>query len=109
MAKASTRKPAAKPARAETGSDVAMVPGIFVRSFPPTFRRAGFEFTAEGHGLPLTDLNDDQLKAIRDEPLLHVQDVEFPATDADDAALLDQLNEDGGGAKDSANSDQANA
>lgn len=64
--------------------------GIFVRSFPPTFRRAGFEFTAEGFGLLLKDLSEEQLKAIREEPMLSVQESEIPVTAEDDALLQQQ-------------------
>ncbi|MGX9554697.1 HI1506-related protein, partial [Pseudomonas aeruginosa] len=53
------------------------VEGIFVRSYPPTFRRAGFAFTSEGIGIALSALTEAQLKAIKDEPQLRVESCEF--------------------------------
>ena len=46
------------------------VHGIRVRSFQPTFRRAGFEFTREGIDLRLDSLTDEQVQAIIEEPML---------------------------------------
>lgn len=93
-----TRQPranaAAKPA-AKADRQAQTQAGIFVRSFPPTFRRAGFEFTQAGYGLLLQDLSKAQVKAIRSEPLLHVTDVEVPVTEADDELL--QLEHEGNG------------
>lgn len=112
MAKAPITKPAfsktanAKPARPNRATDnvdqAKTVLGIFVRSFAPTFRRAGFEFTQEGYGLLLRDLTEEQLKAIREEPMLSVQDCEIPAAAEDDALLQQQAE---GGANDSAKPD----
>lgn len=81
-----------------------MLEGIFVRSLAPSFRRAGFEFTREGHGLLLADLSEEQLKAIESEPLLSVQYVEIPATAADDVLLAEQAGE---GAKEPASEEGA--
>lgn len=107
MSKATTPKPAAKPAaakRAAKDKDPQMLDGIFVRSLPERFRRAGFDFSREGYGLILADLTPEQLKAIEEEPMLSVQYVEIPATAADDAALADLVaDEENGGAKGGAN------
>ena len=83
----SATKPAAKPA---DGKEPTLLPGIYVRSIPEVFRRAGHVFTREGHGLLLDNLTEEQLKAIREEPLLAVQECEFPATAEDDAQLQQQ-------------------
>ncbi|MDA8483597.1 hypothetical protein NNO07_10985 [Pseudomonas resinovorans] len=106
MAKAPVTKPAVtKTAHnskaAAKASAAKTLPGIFVRSFPLTFRRAGFEFTQEGYGLLLQDLSKAQQEAIRSEPMLSVQDTEFPASAADDALMAEQLAE--GGANETAN------
>lgn len=96
MAKAPVTKPAVTKAAAKLSNkaDAAKtLPGIFVRSFPPTFRRAGFEFTESGYGVLLSALTPAQLEAIRGEPMLNVQDCEFPASAADDALMADQLAE----------------
>lgn len=91
MAKASTTKGATKPAAAKKpvakSGEPNMQDGIFVRSMPETFRRAGFTFTREGVGLALTALTQEQLKAIEEEPLLNVQYMEFPVTAEDDQVL----------------------
>ncbi|AKE67475.1 HI1506-related protein [Pseudomonas aeruginosa] len=79
---ATTAKPTAKPtarlARQAAGDEAQQsVEGIFVRSYPPTFRRAGFAFTSEGIGIALSALTEAQLKAIKDEPQLRVESCEF--------------------------------
>lgn len=77
---------------AEQGQDVLVVdtaPGIFVRSFGESFRRAGFVFTREGHGLLVDDLTEEQLKALVNEPMLSVQYCDFPATEDADKALAE--------------------
>ncbi|MCY1365107.1 hypothetical protein D9M69_519400 [compost metagenome] len=76
-----------KAATAAAGKEPALIAGIFVRSLPPTFRRAGIAFTREGVGLRLVDLTERQRTAIEDEPLLNVQHCDFPATEEDDALL----------------------
>lgn len=76
--------------------------GIFVRSLPPTFRRAGLQFTHAGHAMPLDDLSEAQIEAIAEEPLLSVRPCEFPASAFDDAPLDEQAGE---GAKDPANAE----
>ncbi|MCP8465196.1 hypothetical protein NK553_14685 [Pseudomonas sp. ZM23] len=57
------------------------IEGIYVRSFPPTFRRAGFAFTSEGMGIALSAITAEQLKAIQDEPMLSVEFCDFPVDD----------------------------
>lgn len=113
MAKAPTKaaaKPAAKPAAkkpAAKGAELGLLDGIFVRSLPDTFRRAGFTFTREGSGLLLADLSPQQLDAIEAEPLLSVTHAQFPATAEADAKLAElakaQAEAEVGDAKDTAN------
>ncbi|HBO0784615.1 hypothetical protein KUC85_00930 [Pseudomonas aeruginosa] len=79
---ATTAKPTAKPtarlARQAAGDEAQQsVEGIFVRSYPPTFRRAGFAFTSEGIGIALSALTEAQLRAIKEEPQLRVESCEF--------------------------------
>lgn len=76
--------------------------GIFVRSLPSTFRRAGLQFTHDGHALLLEDLSEAQIEAIAEEPLLSVRPCEFPASAFDDAPLDEQAAE---GAKDPASAE----
>jgi hypothetical protein len=111
MAKART-KAAAKPAAAKAAAKTPttgpeLLDGIFVRSLPATFRRAGFTFTREGVGLLLADLSPQQLDAIEAEPLLSVTHAQFPATEEADAKLAElakaQAETEGDGAKDGAN------
>ncbi|HWH86351.1 MAG TPA: HI1506-related protein [Pseudomonas sp.] len=58
------------------------VPGIHVRSFADTFRRAGLEFTSGGIELRLDDLTGAQEAAIRAEPMLSVKDIDIVVSDA---------------------------
>ncbi|HHK4319765.1 TPA: hypothetical protein ACQT2M_006866, partial [Pseudomonas aeruginosa] len=59
---ATTAKPTARLARQPAGDEAQQsVEGIFVRSYPPTFRRAGFAFTSEGIGIALSALTEAQL------------------------------------------------
>jgi hypothetical protein len=44
-----------------------------------TFRRAGREFTPEPRELAIADLSREQLRALRDEPMLVCEEVELPA------------------------------
>ncbi len=74
----------------KASTDPKMLDGIYVRSLPDVFRRAGHTFTREGHGLLVKDLTEEQLKAIREEPMLSVQECEIPATAEDDALLQQQ-------------------
>lgn len=91
MAKTTTRTTGARASQTR--------PGIFVRSLPPTFRRAGLQFTHDGHTLLLEDLSEAQIEAIAEEPLLSVRPCAFPAVAEDDALLAEQAAE---GAKDPA-------
>lgn len=92
-AKASTTTKGAQKGQGKAdGQDVLVVdtvPGIFVRSFNDTFRRAGLVFTREGHGLLVADLTETQLKALVDEPMLNVQFCDFPASEEADAQLAE--------------------
>lgn len=63
-------------AREDKGSP-STIEGIYVRSFPPVFRRAGFAFTSDGVGIALTAITAEQLKALQDEPLLSVEFCDF--------------------------------
>ncbi|MEE2577347.1 hypothetical protein QO176_31930, partial [Pseudomonas aeruginosa] len=79
---ATTAKPTAKPtarlARQAAGDEAQQsVEGIFVRSYPPTFRRAGFAFTSEGIGIALSALTEAQHMAIKEEPQLRDESCEF--------------------------------
>lgn len=82
---------------ANPGAEPTMLDGIYVRSLPDVFRRAGHTFTREGHGLLVKDLTEEQLKAIREEPMLSVQECEIPATAEDDALLQQQETAPAGG------------
>ncbi len=82
MAKAPTKaavKPTAKPTEKKPAGAQPSIKAIFVRSFPETFRRAGFVFTREGHGISLDLLTKEQLAAIEAEPMLHVEHCEIEA------------------------------
>lgn len=67
--------PAAPKPAAESGSRAA----IKVISRPAQFRRAGLVFTSEPRTIPLADLTEEQLEALRAETNLVVVDVELPA------------------------------
>uniref|UniRef100_A0A6H1ZEH8 Mu-like prophage FluMu N-terminal domain-containing protein n=1 Tax=viral metagenome TaxID=1070528 RepID=A0A6H1ZEH8_9ZZZZ len=82
-------KAAAKKAVANQGAETELLDGIFVRSLPPTFRRAGFTFTRDGFGLLLENLTQAQLDAIEAEPMLSVTQAQFPATAEADAKLAE--------------------
>lgn len=89
-AQVTAAKPAAKAER-QANTEA----GLFVRSFPATFRRAGFEFNQRGFGLRLQDLSKAQLEAILSEPMLHVTECDFPTTEADDELLQQEANDQG--------------
>lgn len=57
-----------------------LMPALRVRSCSPmgTFRRAGFRFSAEPEVLFLEQLSEEQIKAIKAEPMLIVDEVEAP-------------------------------
>ncbi|MDH5786404.1 MAG: HI1506-related protein [Chromatiales bacterium] len=62
------------------------IEGIFVTpKRKHSFRRAGFEFPAEGMGIALDALSKEQLKAIEEEPMLSVERVTFPADEVEAA------------------------
>lgn len=88
-----TTKPSTKATPAKivvvSGAESGLLDGIFVRSLPPTFRRAGFTFTREGSGLLLENLTQAQLDAIEAEPMLSVTQAQFPATAEADAKLAE--------------------
>jgi len=69
-------KPTKETGAADTGKTIA---AIFVRSAPPTFRRAGFEFNREGFGIALDALTEAQLRAIEGDPDLFCERVDVPA------------------------------
>lgn len=51
---------------------------LFIRSKSKAgFRRCGFEFNAEGYGIALDALTDEQIQILRAEPKLIVQDTEI--------------------------------
>lgn len=105
--KAVVKTAAAKAVAKARITETELLDGIFVRSLPPTFRRAGFTFTREGCGLLLANLSQQQLDAIEAEPLLSVTQAQFPATAEADAQLaeLAKTQAEEGSAKDDA-SDQ---
>lgn len=105
--KAAVKPAAAKAVAKKSDAEPELLDGIFVRSLPATFRRAGFTFTREGVGLLLANLSPQQLDAIEAEPLLSVTHAQFPATAEADAQLAElakaQAEAEGDGAKDGAN------
>lgn len=67
------------------------VPGIRVRTAQVGFRRGGREWSGSME-VPVSEFTKEQLKQIRDEPLLVVEDIEIgqePETDADDSVGAD--------------------
>ncbi|WP_300657536.1 hypothetical protein [Pseudomonas sp.] len=104
--KAAAKPAAAKAVAKKSGTEPELLDGIFVRSLPPTFRRAGFTFTREGVGLLLANLSQQQQDAIEREPMLSVTPAQFPATEEADARLAElakaQAEAEAGGAKDAA-------
>lgn len=53
--------------------------GLRIVARPPTFRRAGFTFTAEAQTIPLSDLSDEQVALLQSEANLVVSEVDIPA------------------------------
>ena len=53
------------------------IPGLWIRSVPPTFRRCGFAFTREGIGIALSALDEDQVEVLVNEPNLVVEHTVF--------------------------------
>jgi hypothetical protein len=86
MAKDTTAavKPAAKdtPPAAPPKAAAKTVPGIRVVAKRDGFRRAGYAWSKAGTDMPLKGIPKDVLKQLRDEPVLTVTDIEFPAAEA---------------------------
>lgn len=57
------------------------VPAITVRTAKPKshFRRAGLDFTNDVLTIAIADITDEQLEALRAEPMLVVEDTEIEA------------------------------
>src|SRR5690606_14657396 len=60
--------------------DESSIEGLWIRSLPATFRRAGHQFNRRGHGIALEALTPEQIEALENEPNLVVERVTF--TDA---------------------------
>lgn len=73
MATANTNTPAAGAAKSKTEK------GLRVVARTPGFRRAGRAFGAEPIEIRLSELNEKQIKALRDERELVVVDIDMPA------------------------------
>lgn len=60
------------------------MPGVFVRTKRriKSRRRAGFRFNREGVGIALELLTEEQLKQLRADPALEVEDCTFPLEEA---------------------------
>lgn len=56
------------------------MPGVFIRTKRrvKSRRRAGFRFNREGVGIALELLSEEQLKQLRDDTALEVEDCTFP-------------------------------
>ena len=54
--------------------------GLTITSRPKSFCRAGRQFTGEPTTIPLSELTDDQFKALNGEPMLVVQEVDIDPT-----------------------------
>ncbi|MFM9902142.1 MAG: hypothetical protein ACKVOT_14115 [Polaromonas sp.] len=54
--------------------------GLKVTARPPSFRRAGYSFTAEPRVIPLSELSQEQVDQITGDPSLvsHVVEIEPP-------------------------------
>ena len=53
------------------------IPGLWIRSVPPTFRRCGFAFTRDGMGIALHALTEEQVEVLVSEPNLVVEHTVF--------------------------------
>lgn len=53
--------------------------GLRIVARPPTFRRAGYTFTAEAQTIPLSDLSAEQVELLQGEVNLVVSEVDIPA------------------------------
>lgn len=60
------------------------MPGVFVRTKRriKSRRRVGFRFNREGTGIALELLSEEQLKQLRADPALEVEDITFPLDEA---------------------------
>lgn len=56
----------------------AMCDALFVKSRGASFRRAGWNFNREGHGIALTLLSDEQIALLENEPNLIVERCQVP-------------------------------
>lgn len=63
------------------GDDLEEIEALFIRSVPESFRRAGYRFTREGHGIALDLLSDEQIEALVNDPNLVVEHCWFPRKD----------------------------
>lgn len=89
MAKAPTTKapaasatPQAPKAPAPQKKGKAQIPALFVRSRREHFYRAGYKWTKAGHGIALDSLTDEQIAALKAEPMLIVEEVTIDAGEA---------------------------
>ena len=80
---ASTQPPANNPPDKSQGP----VPVLFVRTQRgvPRFRRAGFVFTREPYGIALDALDAEQIKALKKEPRLIVEEGTVDPADGESA------------------------
>ncbi len=53
------------------------IPGLRVRSVPPSFWRSGRQWTREAQEVPTSAFTLDQVAALRGEPNLVVEDIEL--------------------------------
>lgn len=67
-------------AATKASQDESGIEGLWIRSLPATFRRAGHQFNRRGHGIALEVLTPEQIEALENEPNLVVERVTF--TDA---------------------------
>lgn len=51
--------------------------GLKVTSRPAAFRRAGYAFSGEPTVIPLSDLSEEQLEALRTDPMLVCAEVDI--------------------------------
>lgn len=61
------------------------LPGVFIRTKRrvKSRRRAGYRFNREGMGIALELLSAEQLKQLRSDPALEVEDCTFPVEEAE--------------------------
>jgi hypothetical protein len=61
--------------KTETAKPRSKIKALSVRTPAKSFRRAGFEFSQEPTDIPLDSLTEEQIEALKTEPLLLVQEV----------------------------------